>query len=242
MKKLAGFCLITILSVPTAFAQGSKPPVKKSPVKAAPDKPVMKSLLDSFSYAAGLNIAGSMKEQGITSLNNALLLKAIDDVFKNNTPSLTHEQATMTLQKQLQQFSQKKSAAEIAKGKAFMDENKKRKEVITLPNGLQYEILKAGDGNKPTATDTVVVNYIGKLVDGTEFDNSFKRGEPATFPVGGVIRGWTEILQLMPKGSQWKVFIPSDLAYGDRGAGAAIPPGATLVFEITLLDIKPVAK
>jgi FKBP-type peptidyl-prolyl cis-trans isomerase FklB len=115
--------------------------------------------------------------------------------------------------------------------------------VITLPNGLQYEILKAGDATarKPLATDTVVVNYKGTLVDGTEFDNSFTRGEPATFPVNGVIRGWTEILQLMPKGSHWKVFIPSELGYGDRGAGGAIPPGAALVFEIVLEDIKGAA-
>jgi len=241
MTKIAGVCLITILSITYANAQNTKTAVK-TPVKVTPAKPVMKSLLDSFSYAAGLNIASSMKDQGINSLNNALLIKAIEDVFKNNTPLLTQEQANMTLQKQLQQFAQKKSAVEISKGKAFLDENKKRKEVITLPNGLQYEILKAGDGAKPTAADTVVVNYIGKNVDGVEFDNSFKRGEPATFPVGGVIRGWTEILQLMPKGSQWKVFIPSDLGYGERGAGAAIPPGATLVFEITLLDIKPAVK
>ena len=122
--------------------------------------------------------------------------------------------------------------------------NKSRKEVTTLANGLQYEILQAGDPNgiKPTAQDTVVVHYVGTLIDGTEFDNSVKRGEPATFPVGGVIKGWTQILQLMTKGAQWKVVIPSELAYGERGAGAQIPPGSVLVFEINLIDIKPAVK
>ncbi|MEO7265290.1 MAG: FKBP-type peptidyl-prolyl cis-trans isomerase, partial [Ferruginibacter sp.] len=145
-----------------------------------------------------------------------------------------------TLQHQLQAFAQKKSGAETAKGKAFLEANKKRPGVITLPDGLQYEILKGGDASaiKPLASDTVVVNYKGSLIDGTEFDNSFTRGEPATFPVNGVIRGWTEILQLMPKGSHWKVYIPSELGYGDRGAGGAIPPGAALVFEIVLEDVK----
>lgn len=243
MKKMVGVCLITLLSTTYVNAQTTKTIVKPK-AKVAPVKPVMKSLIDSFSYAVGLNIAAGLKEQGITGLNNTLLIKAIEDVFKNNTPLLTHEQANMTLQKQLHHYAQKKSAAEIAKGKVFLDANKNRKEVTTLPNGLQYEILKAGDANgvKPTSADSVVVNYIGKLVDGTEFDNSFKRGVPATFHVGGVIRGWTEILQLMPRGSHWKVYIPSDLAYGNRGAGAVIPPGATLVFEITLMDVKSAVK
>jgi len=237
MKNVA-LCLITILSVTCVSAQTTKTKVK-GPVKVAPAKPVMKSLLDSFSYAAGLNIAGSMKEQGITTLNNALLIKGVEDVLKNNTPLLSQEQANLTLQKQLQQLSQKKSGAEVAKGKAFLDENKKRKEVISLPSGLQYEVIKMGDGPKPTSADTVVVNYAGKLINGTEFDNSFKRGEPITWPVTGFVKGWTEVLQLMPKGSQWKVYIPSDLGYGERGMGAAIPPGATLIFDLTLLDIKP---
>ena len=123
----------------------------------------------------------------------------------------------------------------------FLNKNKERKGVIALPNGLQYEILQAGEENgmKPKAIDTVVVDYVGTLIDGKEFDNSLKRGEPATFPLNGVIKGWTEILQLMTKGAHWKVYIPSELGYGDRGAGGSIPPGAVLIFEITLRDIKP---
>ena len=220
----------------------AKPVVKTSvvPAKASP----MKNLNDSFSYAAGVNIANSMKQQGITKLNSTLMQKAIDDVFKNNKLLLTEEQCAMTLQEQLQQFSQKKAAEAKAKSDVFFNENKKRKGVIALPNGLQYEVLKAGTagGIKPTPVDTVVVHYVGTTTDGKEFDNSIKRGEPATFPLGGVIRGWTEILQLMTKGDKWKVYIPSELGYGERGAGAAIPPNATLIFEIELLDIKPAVK
>lgn len=242
MKRIL-FCLSALcLTHAATQAQTKKPatPVKKAVVTASP----LRTAIDSFSYAAGLNIAESMKQQGVTNLNGAMVQKAIDDVMKNRKPLLTEQQANMCLQDQLQAFSKKRSAAEEAKGKAFLDANKKKPGVISLPNGLQYEIIKAGDAAaiKPTPSDTVVVNYKGTLIDGTEFDNSFTRGEPATFPVGGVIRGWTEILQLMPKGSHWKVFIPADLAYGDRGAGGAIPPGAALVFEIMLEDVKPAAK
>ena len=241
MKKLV-LCLLAFGSIPF-FAQAQKKP---SPAKAAAGvpKPEMKNLLDSFSYAAGLNVAGNMKDQGITEINSVLMQRAIDDVMKNRPKLLTQEMANTKLQEQLQAFTQKKSAAQKSKGQAFLAANKARKEVTTLPNGLQYEILKAGaaDGIKPGSSDTVVVDYVGTLIDGTEFDNSVKRGQPATFPVGGVIRGWTEILQLMTKGAHWKVYIPSELGYGDHGAGGSIPPGAALIFEITLIDIKPAAK
>lgn len=218
-----------------------KKPVAKTPAKPSVTVVVMKNLLDSFSYAAGLNIAGNMKEQGINKINPAILQRAINDVFENKPKLLTPEMANTKLQEQLAAFAANKSSGEKTKGQAFLAKNKTRPGVTTLPNGLQYEVLTAGDpaGPKPTAADTVVVHYAGTLTDGKPFDSSIERGEPATFPVGGVIRGWTEILQMMPKGSKWKVYIPSDLAYGDRGAGHAIPPGATLIFEINLLDIKP---
>lgn len=243
MKYLVVCCLAfsAILSV---NAQAKKSPVK-TPVTGVIQNIILKNLLDSFSYAAGMNIAVNMKQQGISKINPAIMQRAINDVFQNKPKLLTHEIAGMKLQEQLAAFTQKKSAAEKAKGVAFLMENKKRNGVISLPNGLQYEILTAGDSSavRPTAADTVVVHYAGTLIEGGEpFDSSIKRGEPATFPVAGVIRGWTEILQLMTKGSNWKVYIPSDLAYGDRGAGAAIPPGATLIFEINLLDIKQVSK
>jgi len=124
-------------------------------------------------------------------------------------------------------------------GEAFLAENKKKDGVVTLPSGLQYKILKAGDGPKPSAEDTVVCQYRGTLIDGKEFDSSYKHNQPATFPVNRVIKGWTEALQLMPTGSKWQLFIPPDLGYGDRGAGADIPPDATLIFEVELVSIKP---
>ena len=130
-----------------------------------------------------------------------------------------------------------KAGAEKEAGKKFLAENKKRPGVIELPNGLQYEILKAGTGEKPKATDTVKAHYAGSLINGQEFDNSYKRGEPLEIPVSGVIQGWVQALQMMPVGSKWKLYIPSDLGYGDRGAGGAIPGGAALIFEIELLEI-----
>lgn len=231
MKKLfLGMAAICLFSA-AGFAQ-------KKTVKAPAPKP-MKNAIDSFSYAAGVNIAKSMQAQGIEKLNSSLMQKAIDAVFKNKKLLMDEQQCGMTLQEKLQQFAQQKAGVEKAKGEAFLAKNKTRPGVTAFPNGLQYEILRPGDGPKPKAVDTVVVHYVGTLIDGTEFDNSVSRGEPATFPLMGVIRGWTEILQLMPKGSKWKVYIPSDLGYGNQGAGGVIKPGSTLVFEIDLLDIKP---
>jgi len=143
----------------------------------------------------------------------------------------------MTIQARFQQMMESKVGPEKAKGKKFLEENKKRPGVVELPNGLQYEILTAGTGEKPKATDTIKAHYIGTLIDGTEFDNSYKRNEPLQLPVNGVIPGWVQALQMMPVGSKWKLYIPSDLGYGDRGAGASIPGGATLVFVIELLEI-----
>ena len=260
MKKTA-LCLMAVASIAIGSqAQTTKPvtkPVTKPITKTAPKtavkpvvkpvlapEPLMKNGIDSFSYAVGCNIASSMKDQGINELNIELMKKAFYEVFNNIKTAMTPEEANATLQQKVQEFAKQKSSVEKAKGDAFLAENKKRKGVISLPNGLQYEILTAGDstGIKPSAADTVVVHYLGTLIDGTKFDASVDRGEPATFPVGGVIRGWTEILQLMTKGAKWKVAIPSELAYGDRGAGGSIAPGAALVFEINLLDIKVAQK
>lgn len=251
MKKTA-LCLLAAVSVTSgAYAQTKKPVAKpvvkttaKPVAKSIPATSVLKNSTDSFSYAVGCNIAASMKQQGVTNINGAVLQRAIDDVLNGRKRSLNDEQANMTLQAKLQELSEKKSSGEKSKGTAFLAANKKRAGVTTLPNGLQYEVLKAGEANglKPTAADTVVVHYVGTLIDGTKFDASTDRGEPAEFPVGGVIRGWTEILQLMTKGDKWKVAIPSDLAYGDRPPGGGIPAGATLIFEIELLNIKPAIK
>ena len=206
-------------------------------------KIVMKNNIDTFSYAVGMNVAQSMKNQGVDHINGALLVSAMEDVFGGKQTKLTEEMANENLQSTIQAYMKKKADAAREKEQGFFTENKKRPGVIALPNGLQYEVVKSGNGgSKPKAVDTVKVNYRGTLTDGTEFDNSYKRGEPAEFPLNGVIRGWTEILQLMSVGDSWKVYIPSELGYGERGAGGAIPGNATLIFEIELLDIKPASK
>lgn len=201
----------------------------------------LKTPLDSFSYALGMNIANNLKTQSIEKINYAAMQKAMTDIFTKKTALITEQQANTCIQTELQASSSKKSGVEKAKSAKFLEENKKRAGVITLPSGLQYEVITKGDPTSatPKLQDTVVAHYAGTLVDGKEFDNSYKRGEPLTIPVAGVIRGWTEILQLMHTGDKFKVFIPSELGYGDRGAGADIPGGATLVFEMELISIKP---
>lgn len=243
MKNLTVCLSLLFIANVSALAQ-NKSNKTISPSSSSVPSINLQTSLDSFSYAAGMNIGENMKNQGITELNTFFMLKAIDDVMKNNPKLLTTEKASMTLQQKLQEFAKKKSAAQKSKGEACLKANKAKAGVTTLPDGLQYEVLTAGDPNglKPTAADTVVVDYVGTLIDGTEFDNSIKRGQPATFPLGGVIKGWTEILQLMTKGAHWKVTIPSELGYGERGAGGSIPPNSVLVFEITLIDIKPAVK
>ena len=240
MKKLMLTAVAAIVLM-NVNAQKKAQPIKKT-------TPVLKSsvgfknAIDSFSYAAGMNIAASLMQAGATKINTALFAKALNDVYSKSKTDLTIEQAGMTLQQKLQEFTKKKTNAQKLEGKNFLDANKKRSNIIALANGLQYEVIKAGDPNglKPKAIDTVVVNYIGTLTNGTEFDNSFKRGQAASFPLNSVIKGWTEILQLMTKGSHWKVYIPGDLAYGEYPPqGSPISPNAVLVFEITLEDIKP---
>jgi FKBP-type peptidyl-prolyl cis-trans isomerase FklB len=240
MKRvLLGTIVLLAVSATATAQKGTKPAAK--PVAKTAAAPKFKNLLDSFSYAAGFNVATNMQAQGITQLNAAMMNKGIEDVFKKNTPLLSQELINSTMQKQLDLFALAKGAATNARGQAFLDANKKRKEVTTTPSGLQYEIIKSGDVNTPTAkgVDTVVVNYRVALFDGEDIENSFKSGQPAIFPVMGVIKGWIEVLQLMRKGDHWKVYVPQELAYGPAGNGAAIPPFSTLKFEISLEDIKP---
>lgn len=247
MRKQIAMIAVVVAAVAPVSAQTKKPVAKPSATpaakKAVPAAPVLKNATDSFSYAAGMSIALSMKQQGVTDINAAIMQKAIDDNLQSKPTLMSEEQANLTLQQKLQQFAMKKIEVEKEKGMAFCSQNKTRPGVTVLPNGLQYEVVKAGDPNgiKPAAADTVVVDYKGTLLDGTKFDASYDRGEPATFCLNQVIRGWTEILQEMTPGAKWKVTIPSDLAYGDRGAGA-IPPGATLQFDIELHEVKPAAK
>lgn len=230
-----------MLAVCTFFYAAAQKP--KVAAKPAVVKGPFKNLLDSFSYAAGYAVATNMKAQKVNSINPLVMQKAIDDVYKGKKSLLTQEQMNSSLQKQSAVFAKESSAAEIAKGVNFLKENKKRATVITLPSGLQYEVItRAPDSStvKPTLVDTVVVNYIGSLIDGREFENSYKMGQPATFRVTGVINGWVEILQLMRVGDKWKVYIPTEMAYflTPRDPNQ-IPPGAALVFEMTLEGIKP---
>jgi FKBP-type peptidyl-prolyl cis-trans isomerase len=242
MKKLI-LCGISIVAFCNVHAQQkAKPipspaPLVKTAVAATS---TFKNSVDSFSYALGINIGESLKQAGVENINSQLVAKALNDVYGNKKTVFSKEQCNGIVQQKIQEFKQKSTGASKAAGLAFLAKNKTKKGVIALPNGLQYEIQKEGEPNgaKPKAVDTVVVNYIGTLTNGTEFDNSFKRGQPASFPLNGVIRGWTEILQLMPKGSKWKVYIPSELAYGENPPSPQIPPNSVLIFEISLEDIK----
>jgi FKBP-type peptidyl-prolyl cis-trans isomerase len=223
--------LALLLPVSVSFAQTKKPAPKV--VKPA----AVLTSIDSLSYSIGVQVADFYKNQGVEKMNSTMVKKAFDDVYNNITLLISQEQANMTIQQKLQQYMSVKINAEKEEGIKFLESNKKRPEVVTLPSGLQYEIITKGTGPVPKSTDTVKANYIGSLIDGKEFDNSYKRGQPLEIPVSGVIQGWVEALQLMPVGSKWKLFIPSDLGYGDRGAGGAIPGGAALVFTIELLEI-----
>ncbi|MEO8961489.1 MAG: FKBP-type peptidyl-prolyl cis-trans isomerase [Ginsengibacter sp.] len=221
--------------ITAAYSQTKKPVHKTTttPVK----KIVAMTSIDSLSYSIGVQVAEYYKMQGVEKINNEYLNKAFNDVFNDKKLLITEEESNMKIQQKLKEFMTKKTSAAKEVGTKFLEENKKRTDVVTLPSGLQYQIITKGTGPVPKATDTVKAQYIGSLIDGTEFDNSYKRGEPLTIPVSGVIKGWIEALQLMPVGSKWKLFIPSDLAYGDRGAGGAIPGGSALIFEIELLSI-----
>lgn len=185
-------------------------------------------------YGIGLQIGQQLAGSGM-EVEAEAVARGIFDVLNNNPPAIDINEVTKALQ-ELGQRAEAFKALE-AENQAFLEENKKAAGVVVTDSGLQYEILTEGNGAKPTAESTVRVHYTGSLIDGTVFDSSVKRGTPAEFPVGGVIKGWTEALQLMPVGSKWRLTIPHNLAYGERGAGASIPPFATLVFEVELLDI-----
>ena len=214
-----------------------------NPVVAA-EKEELKTQKDKVSYVIGLDMGNSLKKN-MVDVDIEILVKGIKDAFSGAKPLMTEQEMKETiiaLQKDLQakQQEQVKMLAEKNKqeGEAFLATNKKKQGVITMPSGLQYKILTDGKGKFPKATDTVTVNSKGTLIDGTEFDSSYKRGQPATFAVNGVIPGWTEALQLMREGSKWQLFVPSNLAYGERGAGGPIGPNAVLIFEVELLSIK----
>ena len=194
--------------------------------------------IDKVSYSLGLSIASNLIGSGITNLNAEAFNDALNAVFSGAMPEMTPEEANKTLQDYFEKIQNEKGAEAKKAGEAFLKENKGKEGVTTLTSGLQYKILKEGNGNKPTAKDTVKCHYEGRLINGQVFDSSIRRGEPAEFPVSGVIAGWVEALQLMPVGSKWQLYIPSELAYGAHGAGQAIGPNETLIFDVELLEIK----
>jgi len=205
---------------------------------------VLKDQKDKVSYSIGMDIGNNLKKQSV-DINPDVLAQGIKDAFSGGKTLLTEQEyrdilAAFQKDFRAKQIERTKELGEKNRkeGEAFLEENKKKDGVITLPSGLQYKVITEGTGEIPKLTDTVTVNYRGTLIDGTEFDSSYRRGQPATFLVKGVIAGWTEALQLMKVGSKWQLFIPSNLAYGERGAGRDIGPNATLIFDIELLSIK----
>jgi len=213
-----------------------------TPVFAAePGVPTSKE--DKISYSIGVDIGTSMKRQGL-ELNADQLAAGLKDSLSGGKTKLSADEVKkiltdyqQELQAKAQEHEQMLAEKNKKDGEAFLAENKKKPGVKTLPSGLQYKVITDGKGPIPKASDTVTTNYKGTLIDGTEFDSSYKRGEPATFPVSGVIKGWTEALQLMKVGSKWELYVPADLAYGPRGAGQVIGPNSTLVFEVELVSI-----
>jgi FKBP-type peptidyl-prolyl cis-trans isomerase FklB len=208
----------------------------------------LKTSKEKFSYALGMRMGASLHKQEVPVDAN-ILARGLKDSLAGGKTLLTDQEAQAAiaevqndLRNKQQEKMQMEGAANKKEGDAFLAANKAKDGVVTLPSGLEYKILKAGTGPKPTATDSVVCNYRGTLINGTEFDSSYKRGQPATFPVTGVIKGWTEALQLMPVGSKWQLFVPADLAYGERGPAPEIGPNSTLIFEVELLSIEDKSK
>ncbi len=244
---ISGYAQATPQKTPPTAKAAQAPAPKKaqesSPVKTTAEASPLKTQKDKVSYAIGVQIAMSVKNSGIDT-DPELVTKAIRDTLSNGKMLMTEDEVRGTLIALQQEVKEKQTqtAAKMGEenkksGEAFLAENAKKEGVVTLPDGLQYKILKAGDGKKPADTDTVSVNYRGTFTNGTEFDSSISSGKPATFGVTGVIPGFSEVLKLMPVGSKWQVVIPPNLAYGQNGAGGAIGPNATLIFELELVSI-----
>ena len=193
--------------------------------------------MEKVSYSLGVNVAKSVKNQGLTSIDSEAIAQAFTDVFEGNELKISEQESNLVLQDYFGKLAKEAQSANVEAGQKFLAENAKRNGVTTTATGLQYEVLTEGSGDSPKETDKVTVHYHGTLIDGTVFDSSVERGQPATFPVNGVIPGWVEALQLMKPGAKYKLFIPSNLAYGERGAGGSIGPNATLIFEVELISI-----
>jgi FKBP-type peptidyl-prolyl cis-trans isomerase FklB len=204
------------------------------------EKLTLKNQKERVSYIIGMDIGNNLKKQSI-DVDPSILAKGMKDALSSEKPLLTEQEIQETMlafQKEMMAKQAEIGKKNKAEGEAFLAENKKKEGVKTLPSGLQYKVIKAGTGKVPKLTDTVTAHYRGTLINGTEFDSSYKRGQPASFQVSGVIRGWSEALQLMQEGSKWQLFIPSNLAYGEKGAGNIIGPNAALIFEVELISIQ----
>ncbi|MFM7671722.1 MAG: FKBP-type peptidyl-prolyl cis-trans isomerase [Bacteroidota bacterium] len=241
MKRMS-FIGLVVLMPGVLLAQNSVSPqtIKKNPKPVSPTKaapPLLKNLIDSASYAVGVSVANFYKQQGITRINGSLVSKAINDQMSGGKMLMDESTANAVMNRYMSQMQAEKSKPTIQAGQKFLTQNKLRKEVITTASGLQYEVLQEGSGEKPGPTDSVTCHYRGTFLDGRGFDNSYDRGEPITFPLNGVIPGWTEGLQLMSVGSKYKFYIPYKLGYGEFDM-MSIPGGSTLVFEVELLGIK----
>jgi FKBP-type peptidyl-prolyl cis-trans isomerase FklB len=203
----------------------------------------LKTDKQKFSYTAGYQIGQNLKRQNL-DLDSKAFSQGAQDAIANAKPRLKPEEMQAAIQAQQKKDMEKQAAVakkSLDAGQAFLEANKKKDGVVTLPSGLQYKVVTEGKGKQPKSTDTVVAHYRGTLINGTEFDSSYQRNEPATFPVGGVIKGWQEALPLMKEGAKWQVYIPSDLAYGPRGAGGDIGPNEVLIFDIELVSVKEAA-
>ncbi len=228
-----------LLLMSGAYAQKDKKKKKNKGKQTieAPAKPALRNQADSLSYAIGINIGSNINNQQIDSLNVDMLTFALKTAVKKDTLLMTEMQAMSYLQTYFQAHQARMVAKGKAEGEKFLAENKTKPGIVTTGTGLQYLVLKDGTGGYPKPTDKVKVHYVGTLLSGKQFDSSIDRGEPAEFPVNQVIKGWTEALQMMKVGSKWRIFLPSDLAYGDQGTGGDIPPNSVLIFEVELLEI-----
>jgi len=242
--RIASFILLLVCGAGSLLAQSKKEMQDEiARLKAENEqlkKPKELNLGDEhvkISYALGTLMAGNVKAQGADSLNSEALAMGIDDALNGRPLKVEQNEAMMVVQNYMQQAMTRKSAKAKEAGQKFLAENKGKEGVVTTASGLQYKVITQGNGKQPVATDRVTVHYTGTLIDGTVFDSSVKRGQPATFSVGGVIRGWTEALQLMKEGDKWMLYIPYELAYGERGSGSQIPPFSTLVFEVELIKV-----
>lgn len=242
MMRIIFSCLVAFVVAGTTYGQTkttkpAAPKTTKAPVKTVVNP--LKNSKDSASYALGIRIAQNLENQGMGNLNVAILQRALSDQLQKKKIIIPEMALDGCIQDFISEANEAKMGEIKKQAKTFLDANAKRPGVITLPSGLQYEVIKNNpDGVKPVATDQVKCHYHGTLIDGTVFDSSVERGEPIVFSVGGVIKGWQEALQLMTVGSKWKLYVPSDLAYGDNQAGPKIGPGSTLIFEVELISIE----